>query len=122
MDTNLVVLTGHLVSATERIVGHQGRSLTELRLAVARPSRKGEGEAPTSLPITIWAPDLGTAVRDLPEGTPLTVIGRLSGREWSSPTGQTRKFVEIVAEHVTGAVAAERGESAARPAEEGLPF
>ena len=34
------------------------------------------------LPVTIWAGDVGTAVRVTPEGTPLTVVGRLSAREY----------------------------------------
>jgi hypothetical protein len=34
------------------------------------------------LPVTIWAGDVGTAVRETPEGTPLTVVGRLSAREY----------------------------------------
>jgi single-stranded DNA-binding protein len=53
MDTNVVVLTGRLVAATERTVGQSGRTLVELRLAVTR--RKGQGETPEMvLPVTVW--------------------------------------------------------------------
>jgi hypothetical protein len=41
VDTNVVVLTGRLVSAAERMVGQSGRTLTELRLACPRPGRMG---------------------------------------------------------------------------------
>jgi hypothetical protein len=34
------------------------------------------------LPVTIWAGDVGTAVRETPEGMPLAVVGRLSAREY----------------------------------------
>jgi hypothetical protein len=71
-----------LVSAAERAVGHSGHTLTELRLACTCPCRKGEGETQAVLPVTIWAGDVGAAVREMPEGTPLTVVRRLSAREY----------------------------------------
>jgi hypothetical protein len=40
------------------------------------------------------------AVRALPEGTPLTVVGRLRAREWNS-----RWYLECLAERVTVDVA-----------------
>jgi hypothetical protein len=43
MDLNVVALTGRLISAAERAVGQTGRTLTELRLGVARPPG-GAGE------------------------------------------------------------------------------
>jgi single-stranded DNA-binding protein len=101
MDTNLVVLTGRLVSAAERAVGQSGRTLTELRLGLARPGRKGDADQETVVPVTIWATDVGAAVRALPDGTPLTVVGQLRGREW-----QDRVFLDLVAETVTVDVAA----------------
>jgi single-stranded DNA-binding protein len=114
VDTNLVVLTGTVVSAAERAVGHQGRTLTELRLAVARPGRKGEAEAPP-ISVTIWDYALGTAVRELADGTPLTVVGRLQGRVWNE-----RLYLEVIGERVTVDVAAGPGEPAA-PAERPVP-
>ena len=108
MDTNVVVLTGRLVSAAERTVGQSGRTLTELRLSVARPGRKGEAEAQMVIPVTLWTPDLGAAVRALPEGTPLTVVGRLQAREWNN-----RLYLELIGESVTVDVAAAPGEPAA---------
>jgi single-stranded DNA-binding protein len=106
VDLNVVVLTGRLVSAAERAVGQTGRTLTELRLGLARAGRKGEAEQPTVVPITIWDYALGVAVRELAEGTPVTVVGRISAREWTSPSGQARTFVEVVGETVTVDVAA----------------
>jgi single-stranded DNA-binding protein len=107
VDTNVVVLTGRLVSATERTVGQQGRTLVELRLAIARPGRKGEGEAQTILPLTIWDGPMGLAVRDLPEGTPLTVVGRVTAREWNA-----RLYLELLAETVAVDVTAVPGPAA----------
>jgi hypothetical protein len=101
MDTNLVVLTGRLVSAADRTVGQSGRTLTELRLAVTRPGRKSEGEQQMIVPITLWDAVVGIAVRELPAGTPLTVVGRVSARE-----GNTRLFLELLGESVTVDVAA----------------
>ena len=84
-----------------RAIGQQGRSLVELRLAVTRPGRKGEGETSEVVPITIWDGALGAALLDLAPGTPLTVVGRISAREWSAPGGQAKTFVEVVGERVT---------------------
>ena len=94
-DKNMVIVTGTLASATERTVGQQGRTLTELRLAVARPGRKGEGEQTDTVPVTIWNDDVGTAVLILPAGTPLTIIGKLTSREWNN-----RLYLELLADHV----------------------
>jgi single-stranded DNA-binding protein len=107
MDTNLVLLTGRLVSAAERTVGQSGRTLVELRLGVARPGRKGEAEQQAVLPITIWTGDVGAAVLGLREGTPVTVLGRLTAREWNN-----RLYLELVGESVTVDVAAMPGEAA----------
>jgi hypothetical protein len=70
MDLNVVLLRGVLAAATERSVGHQERTLVELRLAVTRPGRTGEGEARVLILVTIWAGAVGAAVRALPPGTP----------------------------------------------------
>jgi single-stranded DNA-binding protein len=115
MDTNTVLLTGRLVSAAERTVGQQGRTLVELRLGVARPGRKGEAEQQTVLPVTIWTGEVGAAVLGLREGTLLTVVGRLQAREWNG-----RLYLELVGESVTVDVAAMPGE-AASPAGAGAP-
>jgi len=104
MDTNVVILTGTVSSAVERAVGQTGRLLTELRLSLTRPGRKGEEHQ--TIPVTIWDHLLGIAVRELPEGTPVTVVGRISARDWTSPRGQARTFVEVVSETVTVDVAA----------------
>jgi single-stranded DNA-binding protein len=95
-DTNVVILTGRVVSTAERVVGQRGQTLTELRLAVTRPGRKGEAESEMTVPVTVWASAVGTAVRALPVGTPLTVLGRLQAREW-----QDRIFLDLVAESVS---------------------
>ena len=107
MDTNVVVVTGRLISAAERTVGQQGRTLVELRLAVARAGRKGEGDQQAVLPVTIWAGDVGAAVRAVPEGTPLTLVGRLQAREWNN-----RLYLELVAESVSMDVTSSPGEAA----------
>ena len=49
----------------------------------------------------MWTPELGTALLELASGTPVTVVGRISAREWQSPGRQTKTFVEVVAESVT---------------------
>jgi hypothetical protein len=108
MDTNVVLVSGRVLSAAERTVGHAGRTLVELRLGVTRPGRKGEAEQQTVLPITIWAGDVGAAVLGLAPGTPLTVLGRLGAREWN-----TRLYLELLGETVTVDVAAGPGETAA---------
>jgi single-stranded DNA-binding protein len=108
MDTNLVVLTGRLVSAAERAVGQSGRPLTELRLAVARLGRTGEREPPTVIPVTVWAGDVGAAVCGRPEGTPVRIVARLQSREWNQ-----RVYVEVVAETVSVDVTAPLGTDAA---------
>jgi hypothetical protein len=76
---------------------------------VARPGKKGEGETHETVPIIVWDGPLGTALLALPEGAALTVLGRISAREWTAPGGAVKTFVEIIGENVTADVAA-RGE------------
>jgi hypothetical protein len=45
MDRNLTLLIGTVAGVTTRAVGQQGRTLTELRVNVARPARKGDAES-----------------------------------------------------------------------------
>ena len=51
------------------------------------------------MPVTIWNDDVGTAVLTLPVGTALTVVGKLTSREWN-----TRLYLELLADHVAAAV------------------
>jgi single-stranded DNA-binding protein len=55
---------------------------------------------------------LGATLLEMAEGTPLVVLGRISAREWQAPGGQTKTFVEVVAESVlVDATMAGSGES-----------
>ena len=101
MDKNITILTGTWAAASSRAIGPQGRSLVELRLRVTRPGKKGEGETAEVVPVIVWDATLGAALCDLADGTPLTVVGRISAREWQAPGGQVKTFVEVVAESVT---------------------
>jgi single-stranded DNA-binding protein len=101
VDKNIIVMTGTWAAASARAIGQSGRSLTELRLRVTRPGKKGEGETAEVVPCIIWDGTLGAVLLDLAPGTPLTVIGRISAREWQAPGGQTKTFVEVVGESVT---------------------
>ena len=82
VDTNVVVLTGGPGLGRPGGPWATRGTLTELRLACTCPGRKGEGETQTVLPVTIWAGDVGATGREMPEGTPRTVVGRLSAREY----------------------------------------
>ena len=53
------------------------------------------------MPITVWDGPLGAALLEVASGTGLTVIGRVSAREWQAPGGQTKTFLEVVGESVT---------------------
>jgi single-stranded DNA-binding protein len=118
MDKNSVVLIGSLAGVAQRPIGQQGRTLVELRLAVSRPGRKGEGEVAEVVPVIIWDGRLGDALLDLAPGTPLTVVGRVSARSWTpAGGGAERIFTEVVAEQVlVDATRAAPGEPAAATA------
>ena len=111
MDTNITILTGTVVAATERTIGQQNRSLVELRLGVTRPGRRGEPEAPRDvIPLTIWDGALGAAVLGLAERTPVTVVARVGSREWNG-----KLYLELLAEHVTADVASAPGPDLREP-------
>ena len=99
-----VIVTGTLAAATERTVGQSGPDAHRAP-AGRRPDRdaKGSGEQADTIPVTIWNDDRRDRRPDgLPAGTPLTVIGKLTSREWNN-----RLYLELVADHVAVDVAAQ---------------
>ena len=101
MDRNVVTLSGRLESATSRTIGAAGRSLVEVRLRVSKPARRGEVDAHEVVPVVVWDTTVGAALLELEAGTGLVILGRISAREWQSPSGQAKTFLEVVAESVT---------------------
>jgi hypothetical protein len=117
MDKNSVVLSGMLASVSQRPVGAQGRTLYEVRLDVTKPATRGREAEMMTVPVIVWAAELGLALEALAAGTPLTIVGRVSARSWTPAGGGTeRVFVEIVAESMMVDVAAIGTPSEATPA------
>jgi hypothetical protein len=95
MDRNVVLLSGTVAAVGTRAVGQQGRTLTELRINVARPVRKDDAEQCDLIAATIWSPELGAAVQALAVDTAVTLAGRLTSREWNG-----RHYLELVGDSV----------------------
>src|SRR5262245_39631609 len=59
MDRNVTLLTGTRAGVSSRMVGQQGRTLTELRLNVAKPGKRGEPEVFDLIVASLWNAELG---------------------------------------------------------------
>jgi single-strand DNA-binding protein len=101
MNVNRVVLTGNLTGEPELRQLSGGNSLCRLRLACNTRRRQPDGnwgEKPNYFDVVVWGSQGEAASRFLSKGSAVAVDGRLEWREWSTPTGENRQAVEIVAE------------------------
>jgi single-stranded DNA-binding protein len=90
--------------------------LHELRVDVTKPAARGREAETMVVPVIAWAPETGLAAEGLELGTPVTIVGRVSARTWTSPTGAEKVFVEIICESLTVDVSAVGAPSETAPA------
>jgi single-strand DNA-binding protein len=99
MNVNRVVLTGNLTADPELVA--DGR-VCKLRLAVnGREKRQGEWQDYASyFDVTVFGAQGQNCKQYLAKGRPIAVDGRLRQRRWTTPEGQNRAAVEVIADSV----------------------
>jgi hypothetical protein len=65
MNQNVVILAGRVAGVSQRPVGAQGRSLYEVKMDVTRPASRGREAEVMTVPIIVWAPEIGLAAETL---------------------------------------------------------
>ena len=101
MDLNVVAVTGRLAADPELRFTFNGTKVGSLRVAITRMKRKGEDRAGADfVDVVVWGDQAEHCTEYLAKGRRIAIRGRLQQRSWTTPSGEARSKVEIVAEHV----------------------
>ena len=103
-NINRVIITGNLTRDPELRSLPSGNSVCSLRVACngrrRNPTTQDWEDQPNYFDVTVWGAQGENCSRFLSKGRPVAVDGRLRWREWTSPEGQKRQAVDIIAESV----------------------
>ena len=103
-ELNLVVLSGRLTRDPETFFTQGGVAKCSFSLAVNRrvkDSKTGEWKDDVFfMPVVVWREQAERCKDKLRKGSPVTVEGRLRGREYEDKSGQKRSVLEVEASRV----------------------
>jgi single-strand DNA-binding protein len=104
-NINRVIITGNLTRDPEMgSVPGSGTAVCSLRVACnGRRKNNDSGQwedQPNYFDVTVWGQQGENCHRYLKKGRPIAVDGRLRWREWTTPEGQKRQAVDIIADSV----------------------
>lgn len=103
-NINRVIITGNLTKDPDLgSIPNSGTSVCSLRIACNGRRRNSNGEwedQPNYFDVTVWGQQGENCGKYLRKGRPVAIDGRLRWREWTTPEGQKRQAVDIVAETV----------------------
>lgn len=103
-NINRVIITGNLTKDPELgSVPGSGTAVCSLRVAVNGRRRTASGDwedQPNYFDVTVWGQQGENCHKYLKKGRPIAVDGRLRWREWTTPEGQKRQAVDIIADSV----------------------
>ncbi len=101
-NLNSVLIEGNLVRDPELKYTPKGAAVCSFALASNRYFKQDEEtqKEVSYFDITTWARLAEVCGEYLKKGRGVRVVGRLKQDRWTSPEGQARSKVEIVAEHV----------------------
>jgi single-strand DNA-binding protein len=98
---NRVILVGRLCADPELKYTPSGVAVANFRLAVDRNFTNSAGERETDFIDTVtWRQNAEFSANYLAKGRLVLVEGRLQVRNWTSPEGQRRRAMEVVADNV----------------------
>lgn len=102
MSVNRVVLVGRLTRDPELRTTTNGKSVTNMGIAVdKRFKRDGDSDA-DFFNVVAWGSSAEFAANYLTKGRLVAVDGRLQQRKYTTQDGQQRDVVEIVADNLQG--------------------
>lgn len=128
---NRVVLVGNLTRDPELRTTASGTSVCRLRIACSTSWRNKEtgelDERPNYFDVSVFGASGEACARFLAKGRPVAVDGRLEWHEWTTPEGESRQAVGVLADSVqflASRAAGEAGgeEEEAEEAEEAIAF
>jgi len=100
---NKVVLVGRMCFDPELKYTPGGIAVANFRVAVDRPFTNQQGERETDFIDTVaWRQNAEFAANYLTKGRLVLIEGMLQVRSWTTPEGQKRRMMEVVADRVHG--------------------
>jgi len=104
-NINRVIITGNLTKDPElQTLSGSGTNVCSLRIACNGRRKNNETgqweDQPNYFDVTVWGQQGDNCKRYLSKGRGVAIDGRLRWREWTSPEGQKRQAVDIIAESV----------------------
>ena len=103
-NINRVTITGNLTRDPELKALPSGSTVCALSVAVngrRKNAQTGQWEEePNYFDVTVWGAQGENCSKYLSKGRPVAIDGRLRWRKWTTPEGQNRSAVDIVAENV----------------------
>ena len=134
-NINRVIITGNLTKDPDlQTLSGSGTTVCTLRIACnGRRKNNDTGQwedQPNYFDVTVWGQQGENCARYLAKGRGVAVDGRLRWREWTTPEGQKRQAVDIIAESVqflggrddAGAPTGNGFSSSVRAAESDIPI
>jgi single-strand DNA-binding protein len=128
---NRVVLVGNLTRDPELRTTASGTSVCRLRIACSTSWRNKEtgelDERPNYFDVSVFGASGEACARFLAKGRPIAVDGRLEWHEWTTPEGEGRQAVGVLADSVQflasrGAAEADGDEEDVEESEEAIAF
>ena len=117
MNLNVVILSGRLTADPRRFAAPDGGDVTTLRLAVNRAKRPGARQAEADFVDVVVLGDLARhTARWLGKGCRVSVRGQLRQRTWTTPEGEQRSRLQVVADQVEFTDYRDHGDQPAEPA------
>ncbi len=102
-DLNAVFLVGRVVSKPSLRYTHSGMQVVTLRIACNDYYKDQEGrpqQKANFFDVVVWGKQAENCSLYLDKGRQVAIMGRLSTREWTTPAGEKRTKVEIIARRV----------------------
>ena len=102
-DLNAVFLVGRVVSKPALRYTNSGMQVVTLRIACNDYYRDQEGrpqQKANFFDVVVWGKQAENCSLYLDKGRQVAIMGRLSMREWTTPAGEKRTKVEIIARRV----------------------
>jgi single-strand DNA-binding protein len=98
---NTVNLIGRLTADPELRATRGGKSVTTIRIAIARrPGNGGEDRGAAYFDVEVWGATAENVAKYVTKGREVAISGRLEHQEWTTKDEQPRSKVYVVAEAV----------------------
>ena len=98
---NKVIIMGRLGADPEMRRTQSGNSVTSFALAVDRDFKSASGDKETDwIDVVAWKSTAEFVCKYFTKGRAAVIEGRLQTRTWEDQSGNKRKAVEVIADHV----------------------